>query len=154
MAHYGEVIDELKEPTRSVSEMIPDTWRGFADLHKHAVADGALRRGQGADGAHDRGGEAVRRLHRLPRQGGRRRALREEVAEALGVALLMTAARPASTARGRERLPRVRLGAARSRCGMSPPSRPPSCGVASAHHSVRSRWWPIPTMRASVSARC
>ena len=42
MGHYSEVIDELKEPTRSLSGMIPETWRGFGEMHKNAVADGAL----------------------------------------------------------------------------------------------------------------
>jgi AhpD family alkylhydroperoxidase len=91
MAHYGEVIDELKEPTRSLSEMIPETWRGFGELHKHAVADGALP-------------ARVKELMALTisvvkhcdgciayhaKAAARRGATPEEVAEALGVALLM-----------------------------------------------------------------
>ena len=42
MAHYNDVIDDLKEPTHSLGQAIPDTWNGFNQLHKAAVADGAL----------------------------------------------------------------------------------------------------------------
>lgn len=91
MSHYGEVIDELKEPTRSLSDAIPDTWRGFSDLHRNAVADGALP-------------ARVKELMALAiavvkqcdgciayhaKAAARRGATPEEVAEALGVALLM-----------------------------------------------------------------
>ena len=88
---YGELINELKEPTRSLGEMIPETWRGFGDLHKHAVADGALP-------------ARIKELMALTiavvkqcdgciayhaKAAARRGATAEEVAEALGVALLM-----------------------------------------------------------------
>lgn len=91
MSHYGEVINELKEPTRALSEMIPEAWRGFAELHKHAVADGALA-------------ARIKELMALTiavvkqcdgciayhaKAAARRGATPEEVAEALGVALLM-----------------------------------------------------------------
>lgn len=91
MGHYGEVIDELKEPTRSLSGMIPEAWRGFGELHKHAVADGALP-------------ARIKELMALTiavvkqcdgciayhaKAAARRGATPEEVAEALGVALLM-----------------------------------------------------------------
>jgi AhpD family alkylhydroperoxidase len=91
MGHYGEVIDELKEPTRSLSEMIPETWHGFAELHQHAVAEGALP-------------ARIKELMALAiavvkqcdgciayhaKAAARRGATPEEVAEALGVALLM-----------------------------------------------------------------
>ena len=39
---YAGVIEELKEPTRSLSQAIPDTWSGFGRLHQAAVADGEL----------------------------------------------------------------------------------------------------------------
>jgi len=42
MGHYTDVIDDLKEPTRSLSQMAPDMWAGFRQLHTAAVADGAL----------------------------------------------------------------------------------------------------------------
>jgi AhpD family alkylhydroperoxidase len=91
MAHYGEVIDELKEPTRSLSAATPEVWRGFGELHKAAVADGALP-------------ARIKELMALAiavvkqcdgciayhaKAAARRGATSEEVAEALGVALLM-----------------------------------------------------------------
>jgi len=91
MGHYVEVINELKEPTRTLSEMVPETWRGFAELHQHAVADGALP-------------ARIKELMALTiavvkqcdgciayhaKAAARRGATPEEVAEALGVALLM-----------------------------------------------------------------
>lgn len=91
MGHSRQVIEDLKEPTRSLSQMIPDTWKGFSDLHQHAVAEGALP-------AH------VKELMALAiavvkqcdgciayhaKAAARRGATADEVAEALGVALLM-----------------------------------------------------------------
>ena len=91
MGHYNEVIDELKEPTRSLSEAIPEAWSGFAQLHKAAVADGVLP-------------ARIKELMALAiavvkqcdgciayhaKAAARRGATPEEVAEALGVALLM-----------------------------------------------------------------
>jgi AhpD family alkylhydroperoxidase len=91
MGHYTEVIDDLKEPTRSLSQTTPDVWNGFAQLHKAAVADGALsakvkelmamtiavaKRCDGCIAYH-------------AKAAARRGATPEEVAEALGVALLM-----------------------------------------------------------------
>lgn len=91
MAHYTDVIDDLKEPTRSFSQAIPDTWNGFTQLHKAAVADGALP-------------AKVKELMALAiavvkqcdgciayhaKAAARRGATPEEVAETLGVALLM-----------------------------------------------------------------
>ena len=91
MGHYTNVIDELKEPTRSLSQMVPDVWAGFGQVHKAAVADGALP-------------AKVKELMALvvavvkhcdgciayhAKAAVRRGATAEEVAEALGVALLM-----------------------------------------------------------------
>jgi AhpD family alkylhydroperoxidase len=91
MGHYTDVINQLKEPTRSLSQASPDVWAGFAQLHKAAVADGALP-------------AKVKELMALSiavvkqcdgciayhaKAAARRGATPEEVAEALGVALLM-----------------------------------------------------------------
>ena len=88
---YTDVIDDLKEPTRSLSEATPEVWAGFGQLHKAAVADGALS-------------AKVKELMALAiavvkqcdgciayhaKAAVRRGATPEEVAEALGVALLM-----------------------------------------------------------------
>ncbi len=90
-AHFTEVIDELKEPTRTLAEAIPETWAGFGQLHRSAVAEGALP-------------AKVKELMALAiavvkqcdgciayhaKAAVRRGATAEEVAEALGVALLM-----------------------------------------------------------------
>ena len=39
--HHRDVITRLKTPTRELRDAIPDVWAGFADLHQHAMADGA-----------------------------------------------------------------------------------------------------------------
>jgi AhpD family alkylhydroperoxidase len=91
MGHFTEVIDELKGPTRSLGEASPDVWAGFSALHRAAVAEGALpakvkelmalaisvvKRCDGCIAYH-------------AKAAARRGATAEEVAEALGVALLM-----------------------------------------------------------------
>jgi AhpD family alkylhydroperoxidase len=88
---YARIIDELTAPTRELSQAIPDAWSGFSQLHRHAVADGALP-------------AAVKELIALTiavvkqcdgciayhaKAAARRGATPEQVAEALGVALLM-----------------------------------------------------------------
>jgi AhpD family alkylhydroperoxidase len=91
MGHFTDVIDDLKEPTKTLSQVIPGTWAGFADLHRAAVADGVLP-------------AKVKELLALAiavikqcdgciayhaKAAARRGATAEEVAETLGVALLM-----------------------------------------------------------------
>jgi AhpD family alkylhydroperoxidase len=91
MGHYAEVIGELAEPTASLRDAIPGPWSGFAQLHKESVADRALP-------------AKVKELMALAiavvkqcdgciayhaKAAARRGATPEEVAEALGVALLM-----------------------------------------------------------------
>jgi AhpD family alkylhydroperoxidase len=88
---YAEVIADLAEPTRSLRDLSPEVWAGFGELHKAAVADGALS-------------ARVKELMALAiavvkhcdgciayhaKAAARRGATPEEVAEALGVALLM-----------------------------------------------------------------
>ncbi len=88
---FHDVIEDLKDPTRSLSQAAPDTWSGFADLHRAAVAEGALstkvkelmalaiatvKQCDGCIGYH-------------AKAAARRGATAQEVAEALGVALLM-----------------------------------------------------------------
>jgi AhpD family alkylhydroperoxidase len=91
MGHYTDVITELSEPTRSLRDAIPEVWAGFGQLHNAAVADGALpakvkelmalaiavaKRCDGCIAYH-------------AKAAARRGATAEEVAEALGVVLLM-----------------------------------------------------------------
>jgi AhpD family alkylhydroperoxidase len=91
MGAYREVINELKDPTRSLRAASPDVWAGFGAMHQAAVADGALP-------------AKVKELMALAiavvkqcdgciayhaKAAALRGATSEEVAEALGVALLM-----------------------------------------------------------------
>jgi AhpD family alkylhydroperoxidase len=91
MGHHSEVMADLAEPTASLRDAIPEVWAGFGQMHKAAVADGALP-------------AKVKELMALTiavvkqcdgciayhaKAAARRGATPEEVAEALGVALLM-----------------------------------------------------------------
>ncbi len=42
MGHYTDVIEALKEPTRTLRHLQGDTWKGFTDMHRAAVADGVV----------------------------------------------------------------------------------------------------------------
>jgi AhpD family alkylhydroperoxidase len=89
--HFHEVATGLRMPTRELRKAIPETWAGFAALHQSAVGDGALP-------AH------IKELMALvvgvtkhcegcityhARAAAKAGATEAEVAEALGVALLM-----------------------------------------------------------------
>ena len=91
MGHHHDVLDELREPTRSLRRAAPDAWAAFAHLHEAAVRDGVLP-------------ARVKELMALviavakecdgciashARMAARRGATPEEVAEALSVTLLM-----------------------------------------------------------------
>jgi AhpD family alkylhydroperoxidase len=91
MDHHHEVLQELRQPTKSLRRAIPDTWAGFQSLHEAAMADGAVpghlkevtalvisvvKRCDGCIAYH---------AHAAARAG----ASPAEVAELLGVALLM-----------------------------------------------------------------
>ena len=91
MSGSQEVIEGLKVPTRELSRAIPDTWAGFTAMHDAAVAEGALSAkvkelialaiavAKACDGC----------IAYHAKAAARRGATAEEVAEALGVALLM-----------------------------------------------------------------
>ena len=91
MGHFHDVAADLRQPTRDLRRAIPEAWAGFAELHRATMADGALptkvkemmalvvgvtEHCDGCVAYHARGAAAAG-------------ATREEVAEALGVALLM-----------------------------------------------------------------
>ena len=91
MSGSRDVIDELRAPTRELSRAIPGVWAGFTAMHQAAVADGVLS-------------AKVKELLALAiavtkqcdgciayhaKAAARQGATPEEVAEALGVALLM-----------------------------------------------------------------
>jgi AhpD family alkylhydroperoxidase len=91
MTHNHDLVDALRAPTRALRDAIPETWEGFAAMHRHAVADGALPSRikelialaiaavEGCDGC----------IAYHSRSAAARGATRDEVVEALGVALLM-----------------------------------------------------------------
>ncbi len=91
MIHPNEVLGELRQPARDLREHIPDVIGAFATMQRAALADGALsskvkelialavsvtRECDGCISSHARG-------------AARRGASEEEVAEAIGVAVLL-----------------------------------------------------------------
>lgn len=91
MTDHRAVAADLALPTRQLRSAIPDVWAGFVKLHRAAVADGVLpartkelialaiavvKQCDGCIAYHAKG-------------AARHGASAEEVAEALGVALLM-----------------------------------------------------------------
>jgi AhpD family alkylhydroperoxidase len=91
MIHPLEVIGEIRDPARELREQIPEVFAGYAAMQRAAIADGALpgrikelialaiavtRECDGCIAAHALG-------------AARRNATEEEVAEALGVAVMM-----------------------------------------------------------------
>ena len=91
MSKHQCVLDDLREPTRDLRRANPEVWKGFASLHDAALCDGALSRRikelialalaveaqcDGCIAAHARAAAVAG-------------ATREEVAETLGVNLLM-----------------------------------------------------------------
>ncbi len=91
MGTSRDVVTELRAPTRALRDAIPLTWDAFAQLHKEAVSEGALPARtkelmalaiavvKRCDGCIAHHAQAAVRKGATP----------EEVAEALGVALLM-----------------------------------------------------------------
>ena len=91
MGRHQEVLNGLRDPTRSLRQAIPETWAGFASLHEHAVAEGEVPRAtkeacalaisvvKRCDGCIASHAKAAARAGASP----------AEVAELLGVALLM-----------------------------------------------------------------
>ena len=91
MAQAQETLDELRDPARELRAAIPDVWSAYAAMGRAVMVDGALtarvkeliglavavtRECDGCVAAHARG-------------AARRGATREEVAEAMGVAVLL-----------------------------------------------------------------
>ena len=92
MSHYHDVLREVATAGRDLRAHIPDVYTGFSQMHKAALGPGALDEvtkelialgisiGQQCDGciaSHARG-------------AARKGATREQVAETIGVAILMT----------------------------------------------------------------
>lgn len=91
MGHYTDVIEDLKQPTRALRRADGDVWKGFAEMHRAAVAEGvvpartkelialAIAVIKECDGCIAYHASAAARLG----------ASEDEVAEVLGVTLLM-----------------------------------------------------------------
>ena len=91
MIHPNEVLGELRQPARDLRDLIPEVISGYANMQRAAMADGALTGGvkelialaiavtrecDGCIAAHARG-------------AARRGVTEEQVAEAMGVAVMM-----------------------------------------------------------------
>ena|SRR5438105_1170559 len=91
MPQAKETIEEMRPQAQRMREAVPDVWRAYTDMHRAALNDGALpakvkelialaiavtRECDGCIAVHARG-------------AARRGATAAEVAEALGVAVLM-----------------------------------------------------------------
>ncbi|MDA8262337.1 MAG: carboxymuconolactone decarboxylase family protein [Actinomycetota bacterium] len=89
--HYHQILTDLAEPAKDLRSQIPEVWRGFAEMHRAALADGTVsaamkemvavaiavaRECDGCIASHTRG--AVRKG-----------ATPEQMAEVLGVTVLM-----------------------------------------------------------------
>lgn len=91
MDDYQQTLADLREPTRSLRHAIPEVWEGFLGLHREAMSDGAVPArlkeatalaisvAKRCDGCIAYHAKAAARAGASP----------EEVAELLGVALLM-----------------------------------------------------------------
>ena len=93
MAHIGhDTLAELRDPSRELRRLIPDVYKGFVDTHKAALGEGVLdtrtkelvalaisvsTQCDGCIASHARGAAHAG-------------ATREEVAEIIGVAILMS----------------------------------------------------------------
>jgi AhpD family alkylhydroperoxidase len=91
MGHHHDVITELRDPTRQLRRTIPGTWTAFGRLHDEAMADGALpswcKELMALGMAVVKGCDGCMAYH--ARAAARQGATRAQVAETLGVALLM-----------------------------------------------------------------
>lgn len=91
MGHYHDVQDELRDQYARLREVVPDVVSGYATLHRSAMAEGAVsaktkelvalaiavtRECDGCIASHARG-------------AARRGATAQEVAETIGVCILM-----------------------------------------------------------------
>lgn len=98
MGHWQEELSDLAEPTRSLQQAIPEPWAGFTQLHRGVMKDGALTAAfkEVIALALSVADECDPCIAAHARAAARRGATPEQVAEALGVVLLMTGG-PGST---------------------------------------------------------
>lgn len=88
---HQQMLTDLREPTRSLRHAIPETWAGFVAMHEGAMRDGAL-----TAGVKEAVALAISVVKRCDgciayhaRAAARAGARPEEVAEVLGVALVL-----------------------------------------------------------------
>ena len=98
MGHFHEALRELGPPTRELRRRIPEAYAGFLQLAQGAVADGdipaRIKEAMAVAIAVTHGCEECIAHH--AKAAARQGTTEQEMAEALGVALLM-AGGPAST---------------------------------------------------------
>lgn len=91
MEQYHEVLTDLREPTKALRHAIPEVWSGFSSLHGAAMADGAvpvrLKEATALAMSVVKRCDGCIAYH--AKAAARAGATAEEVAELLGVALLM-----------------------------------------------------------------
>ena len=91
MDHYHQVLSDLREPTKSLRQAIPETWAGFTSLHQSAMAEGAVPTAMKEAVALAIG--VVKRCDGCiayhAKAAARAGATPEQIAEVLGVTLLM-----------------------------------------------------------------
>lgn len=91
MGHYHDVLQEIREPSKELRELIPDVYAGFAQTHGAAYADGALpgavKELMAIAIAIVEGCEGCIASH--ARGAARKGATPEQVAEMVGVAIQM-----------------------------------------------------------------
>lgn len=91
MGSHREVIQDLRAPTRSLRHAIPDTWSGFVAMHSAAMEPGevstALKESIALAISVVKRCDGCIAFH--ARAAARAGATREQVAEVLGVTLLM-----------------------------------------------------------------
>jgi AhpD family alkylhydroperoxidase len=91
MEHNHEVLDDLREPTRSLRHAMPETWAAFQSLHSAAMADGeipvALKEGVALALSVVKRCDGCIAYH--ARAAARAGATSAQIAELLGLALLM-----------------------------------------------------------------
>ena len=91
MGRYTETLVELREPTRQLRHAIPEAWAGFSDLHRAAMAPGVvpthLKEAIALALGVVKGCEGCIGYH--AKAAAKAGATEEEIAEVLGVALLM-----------------------------------------------------------------